>query len=55
MREGDIEAIRSRMKEEGRPLKSTVIRDGGRVIVYDVNSKGRVNVKEDFRQDRTER
>ena len=37
MREGDIEALRNRMKDEGRPIKSnTVINRDGSKIHYKV-------------------
>ena len=45
IREGDIEALRGKMKEEGRPMKSNIIRDGDKQIYYDVDKKGRVKIK----------
>ena len=48
MREGDIEAIRSRAKEEGRSVKSNLIRDkDGNIISYTVkNGKVKINDKD---------
>lgn len=51
MREGDIEALRNKMELEGRPIKSTVIRDGDRQIFYEVN-KGKVKVTDEIRTER---
>jgi len=45
LREGDIEAIRRRAKENGRPIKSNVIIDkDGKKIYYSVK-KGKVRIK----------
>lgn len=46
MREGDIESIRNKMRDEGRPLKSRIIKDKGADIHYDVDKSGRVKVRE---------
>lgn len=45
LREGDIESLRRKMKDEGRPIKSNIIRDGDKQIHYDVDSKGRIKIK----------
>lgn len=44
MREGDIEALRRRMKDEGRPIRSKIIRDGDSQIHYDVDKKDKVRI-----------
>lgn len=46
LREGDIESLRRKMKDEGRPIKSNIIRDGNKQIHYDVDGKNRVSIKE---------
>ncbi len=44
IREGDIEALRNRRRDEGRPLKSqTVIKDGKKYH-YQIDKRGRVQV-----------
>lgn len=45
MREGDIEALRRKMKDEGRPIKSNVIFDKGKDIHYN-EKKGKVEITE---------
>ena len=44
IREGDIEALRRKMKNEGRPIKSNIIRDGDSQIHYDTDKKGKVKI-----------
>lgn len=44
LREGDIEAIRSRRELEGKPIKSDLIRKGNEVIHYKTIDKGKVRV-----------
>ena len=34
VREGDIESLTRKMKDEGRPIKSDIIRDGSKQIFY---------------------
>ena len=47
MREGDIEALRNKMKDMGRPIKSnTVITKGGEQVHYSVDDKGRIKIKD---------
>jgi len=47
LRGGDIEAIRSKMRDEGRPLKSSIVIKEGKHHHYEVDHKtGRVEVKE---------
>ena len=46
IREGDIEALRRKMKNEGRPIKSNIIRDGDSQIHYDTDKKGKVRITE---------
>ena len=43
LREGDIEAVRRKMKLEGKPIKSTIIRDGSKEYHYAVKD-GKVQV-----------
>ena len=45
IREGDIRSIRNRAELEGRPIKSTTIREGDRTTHYDVRS-GRIRIIE---------
>lgn len=47
MREGDIESLRRAMKDEGRPLKSKIIRDKERTIHYTVDKKDKVRVTDE--------
>jgi len=42
MRDGDIEALRNKRKDEGRPLKSSTIRSGGQTQHYKTTKSGRV-------------
>ena len=46
MREGDIEALRNKMRDMGRPIKSTTIIKGGEKIYYKVGKKGQVTITE---------
>lgn len=46
LREGDIEALRSKMRDQGRPIKSKIIMDGDTQVFYAVNEKGRVKITE---------
>lgn len=47
IREGDIEDLRRKMRQEGRPIKSDVIRDkDGGTIFYKEKEGGRVEIKE---------
>lgn len=44
VREGDIEALRRKLKDEGRPIKSNIIiKKDGTKIYYNVK-KGKVNI-----------
>ena len=44
IREGDIESLRSRMREEGKPVKSnTVITEKGDRVHY-VEKEGRIRI-----------
>ena len=43
IREGDIEALRRKMKLEGKPIKSNIIRDGEKQYHYSTQ-EGRVSV-----------
>jgi len=47
MRSGDIESLRRKMKDEGRPIKSSIIREsnGGKTH-YSTDKKGRVEIIE---------
>ena len=49
MREGDIEAIRNKRKDEGRPLKSKIIIEGERQYFYEVNKRGNVKINEEVK------
>lgn len=48
IREGDIEALRSKMKDQGRPIKSNTIREAdGKQTHFTINKKsGRVKITE---------
>jgi len=46
IRHGDIEALRNRKALEGRPIKSTMIREKGHNTFYEVNNRGNVNIVE---------
>jgi hypothetical protein len=53
LREGDIEALRRKMKLEGRPIKSTAIVDGNVWTHYKVREGKKVEIA-DVYDDRTE-
>jgi len=46
IRHGDIEALRNRKALEGRPIKSTMIREKGHNTFYEVSKDGNVNIVE---------
>jgi hypothetical protein len=46
MRDGDIEALRNRAKDEGRPIRSTTITRGNDHQHYRVTRNGRVRTTE---------
>ena len=46
MREGDIESLRRKMKDEGRPIKSNIIKDSKGDTYYNTDKKGRVKIVE---------
>jgi len=49
LREGDIEAIRSKRKEEGRPLKSKLVIKNGKQYYYRTDKRGNVRVNDVIR------
>ena len=51
MREGDIEALHRRMKDEGRPIKSNIIRGRGENVFF-TRKNGRVKVDEVVKTER---
>jgi len=46
LREGDIESLKRKMKDEGRPIKTDVIRDGEGNTYHITDKKGRVTIRE---------
>lgn len=46
LREGDIEALRNKMRDQGRPIKSKIIMDENTQVFYAVDEKGRVKITE---------
>ena len=40
LREGDIEALRRKRALEGRPIRSTILREGNKQIFYKVKKTG---------------
>ena len=56
MREGDIEALRNRVQDEGRPMKSNIImeKDGKTQTFFETDKKGRVTITEKLKLSREE-
>jgi hypothetical protein len=46
IREGDIEALRRRKELEGRPIKSTIVRDKDDTQVFYEVREGKVEIRE---------
>ena len=46
IREGDIEALRRKRELEGKPLRSTIVRDGNKQIFYNIDKKGNAKVED---------
>lgn len=44
LREGDIEALRSKMKDQGRPIKSNTIRGKDGSQIHFTVKKGKVEI-----------
>jgi hypothetical protein len=44
LRAGDIEAIRSKRREEGQPLKSQIVIKDGKQYHYQTDKRGNVHV-----------
>lgn len=49
LREGDIEAIRNKMKDTGRPIKSKMVRHKDRQYYYKTDKRGNVRIKDVIR------
>lgn len=47
IREGDIEALRNRRRDEGRPLKSQIVIKDGKRYFYNTDKRGRVRVTDE--------
>jgi len=46
IRGGDIEALRNKKALEGRPIKSTMVREKGHNTFYEVSKGGNINIVE---------
>lgn len=46
LRNGDVEALRSKLRDEGRPMKSSIVIKDGRQYHHSVDRKGRVDIKD---------
>lgn len=47
IREGDIEALRNRRRDEGKPLKSQIVIKDGKRYFYQIDKRGRVRVTDE--------
>lgn len=46
IREGDIESLVRAQKDKGRPIETDIIREDKKLIFYDTQKNGYVNIKE---------